>query len=322
MLLMAACKPGTPGKYIQPDDMEDILVDYHLARAMADDAMSNDNQERYVHGLYLEVVLRKHGVTREEFDSSLVYYYTRADRFNDIYKRVAERLEEQALVMGASESEIGKYVSLDANGDTANVWSDRPNIMMMPVPPYNRRSFEVMVDTTFRQGDSFLFLFMSEYLYQDGAKTSTAYLALHYTDTIITRYLRLQPTGLNRLRIPAHDAELESIKGYFFVGEGTERTTTTRILFLNNIQFIRFHKEKKIEDENIKKDSLPSDSVAGRVVTDSISHRDSIGGSDEMVPADRGTGPHRMVVRDSEPLIRPAEHPESPPQRTDITITE
>ena len=33
---MGACKPGTPSEFIQPDDMEDILVDYHLARAMAE----------------------------------------------------------------------------------------------------------------------------------------------------------------------------------------------------------------------------------------------------------------------------------------------
>ena len=302
VFLMAACKPGTPSKYIQPDDMEDILVDYHLARALGDDAMNNEGQGRYIQELYIEAALQKHGVTKEEFDSSLVYYYTRADHFEDIYKRVAERLEEQALVMGASESEIGKYASLDANGDTANVWSDRPNIMLMPVPPYNRRSFEVHVDTTFRQGDSFLFQFMSEYLYQDGAKTCTGYLAFHYTDTVITRYHRVQ-IGENQLRIPAHNAELEAIKGYFFVGEGTERTTTTRILFLSNIQFIRFHKEKKNEDENIQKDSLPSDSTARRVVTDTLSHRDSVGGSQEMVPLDRRAGKHRMVLRDGEPRV-------------------
>ena len=300
--LMAACKPGTPSKYIQPDDMEDILVDYHLARAMAEDAMNHGDQGRYVQGLYLEAVLKKHGVTREDFDSSLVYYYTRADHFNDIYKRVAERLEEQALVMGASESEIGKYASLDANGDTANVWSDRPNIMLMPVPPYNRRSFEVHVDTTYMSGDSFLFQFMSEFLYQDGAKTCTAYLAFHYTDTVITRYHRIM-VGENQLRIPAHDAELEAIKGYFFAGEGTEHTTTTRMLFLSNIQFIRFHKEKK-ENENIQENSLPSDSTARRVVADTIGVRDSIGRSPELVPIDRGAGQHRMVLRDSASRIR------------------
>lgn len=280
--------------------MEDILVDYHIARAMADDAMGNEGQGRYVQGLYLEAVLKKHGVTKEEFDSSLVYYYTRADRFDAIYKRVAERLEERALVMGASESDIGKYAALDANGDTANIWADRPNLMLMPVPPYNRRSFEIPADTTYERGDSFLFQFMSEFLYQDGTKSCTVYLSFHYADTIITRNQNIHSTGLNQLRMPSHDADLEAIKGYFFVGEGSEYSTTTRMLFLSSIQFIRFHKEKpKKEDEKNQKNSLPQDSVAHRLVSDSLSFGDSVRGSQEMVSIERGTIKHRVAQRDS-----------------------
>ena len=62
---------------------------------------------------------------KAEFDSSLVYYYKRADRFVDIYTKVSERLEEQALLLGATEGEIGKYASLNATGDTANIWAER-----------------------------------------------------------------------------------------------------------------------------------------------------------------------------------------------------
>jgi hypothetical protein len=34
MMLFVACKPGTPSQYIQPDEMEDILVEYYMAKAM------------------------------------------------------------------------------------------------------------------------------------------------------------------------------------------------------------------------------------------------------------------------------------------------
>ena len=30
-----ACKPGVPGDIIQPDDMEEILIDLHVADGMA-----------------------------------------------------------------------------------------------------------------------------------------------------------------------------------------------------------------------------------------------------------------------------------------------
>ena len=35
LVLLTACSPKVPSEYIQPDDMEDILYDYHVAQAMA-----------------------------------------------------------------------------------------------------------------------------------------------------------------------------------------------------------------------------------------------------------------------------------------------
>ena len=83
--MLTGCKPKVPSKYIQPDDMEDLIYDYHIAQGIASQESGNpDYQKR----LTFEMVLKEHGVTQAEFDSSLVYYYTRADRFQDIYKNV------------------------------------------------------------------------------------------------------------------------------------------------------------------------------------------------------------------------------------------
>jgi hypothetical protein len=298
VLVMNSCQPGTPSQYIQPDDMEDILVDYFLARGMSDNAINQTGEGNYIHGLYIESVLKKHGVTQAEFDSSLVYYYTRADRFEAIYNHVAERLEAQALVLGASEGDIGKYASLDATGDTANIWTDRPHLLLLTMPPYNRRNIEVNVDSTFRRRDSFLFQFMSDFMYQDGARTAVAYVAFEYTDTVITKVLRISTSGLNQMRVYERDADLVSIKGYFFAGEGAERSTTTRMLFLDNIQFIRFHKEEVVSDnEDNQKDSVSSDTIARRVEPAVSGSRDRGVGSIEVVPLDTGNGKHRMVER-------------------------
>ena len=48
ILLMTGCKPGVPKEYIQPDDMEDILYDYHVADGMA-----------YAEGAYDEMAFRR-----------------------------------------------------------------------------------------------------------------------------------------------------------------------------------------------------------------------------------------------------------------------
>ena len=56
--LLVGCKPGTPSEYIQPDDMEDILVDYHMARAMAEQADGPFEERSYRQALYVEAVMK------------------------------------------------------------------------------------------------------------------------------------------------------------------------------------------------------------------------------------------------------------------------
>ncbi|MBQ7510858.1 MAG: DUF4296 domain-containing protein [Prevotella sp.] len=305
--LVAACKPGTPSEYIQPDDMEDILVDYHLARAMAERATTDSyEQKNYMQALYIEAVMQKHGVTKAEFDSSLIYYFRRADRFDDMYERVSERLDEQALVLGASEREIGMYSTFNATGDTANIWSDRKNLAMLTVPPYNQWDFEVPVDTTFRQGDSFLMQFMADFMFEDGSRDGVIFLAVTYgNDTTICRNTHFSSSGFQQLRLNAFDGhDIKRIRGFFYLGNSSERSTTTRILFVNNIQFVRFHQKEKKKDEKVEESSVKQDSIARRADTDSVGSGDLRRAGDGSLPADSGTAVHRMGRRMSEPKTR------------------
>ena len=294
-----ACRPGTPSEYIQPGRMEDILVDYYMARAMS---QQQNVDHGYQQALMEEAVYRKHGVTKAEFDSSLAYYYKRADRFNAVLQSVADRLEERALVLGATEGEIGKYAALKADGDTANIWADRSTMALMPVPPFNRWEFMLEADSTYRRGDSFMLQFMTNYMYQSGAKTAVAYMAVDYQDTTIARNLRFTSSGFSQLRFPEQAGkEIRRIRGYFYVDDGREESTTTRLLFLSNVQLIRFHNEKY---EEMPKDSLPPDSVARPLGADSLGRRDSIGGGDALLSVERGTTLHRMVARDTVAELR------------------
>ncbi|MCR4602135.1 MAG: DUF4296 domain-containing protein [Prevotella sp.] len=295
---MAACKPRTPEQYIQPDDMEDILVDYYMAKALAQhdrDAGKTANSYDYTFALYTDAVLKKHGITQADFDSSLVYYFTRADRFESVLKRVSERLEDEALNMGASEGEIGKYASYNATGDTANVWADRTTALLLPTPPYNRWEFAIEADSTYRCGDALMMMFVSDYMYQTGTKDGMVYVAVEYEDTIVSRNLHFSVSGVSQLRVPEDTTKIiKGVKGFFYLGGGNDVSTSTRLLFLNNVQLIRFH-TKPAEYES--KDSITRDSIGGQFPTDTISGRDSLGGSDPLLPPDGRDSVHRMDAR-------------------------
>ena len=81
LVLLAACTPKVPSEYIQPDDMEDLLYDYFVSQSMAREEENNGSSRvtDYRRELYFDAVLKKYDLTRAEFDSSLVYYYTRAE---------------------------------------------------------------------------------------------------------------------------------------------------------------------------------------------------------------------------------------------------
>lgn len=296
MALLFACKPTTPDGIIPPGEMEDLLVDYHLAYGIAMQQNAHGAERDFNQTLFAEEVFRKHGVTRADFDSSLVYYYSRSDRFDKIYHHVAERLDKQALALGASESDIGKYSTLNASGDTANIWAAKPAFVLAPMPPYNRMEFELQADTSYREGDKLLLQFMADYVYQNGSRGGVVVVAATYdNDSTITRSMTFGNNGLTQLYIMGLDNHtLKRLRGFFYLGGALENTTVQRMLFVNNIQLIRFHKQHEAEPK--EPEPLPAeDSIApaadrrGEAV-DTASSRDSVRTSRKLLQLNPRTG--------------------------------
>ena len=84
LAVLCSCKPSIPRDVIDPDDMEDILYDYHLADAAAN--LNSDSTRFYNARLYQLAVLKKHGVTEAQFDSSMVYYTRHTEKLYAIYE--------------------------------------------------------------------------------------------------------------------------------------------------------------------------------------------------------------------------------------------
>lgn len=296
---MTACKPTVPEDIIQPNDMEDLLCDYYLAKAMGTQLADRNEGSDYRQNLYVEGAFRKHGVTQAAFDSSMVYYYGHANYLEDIYQRVSERLEKQAMALGANEGELGRYAVLNANGDTANIWTGRTNILLNPQPPRNRLCFELETDSTSHKGDVFLFQFTCDYIYQSGAKDGVAVLNVYFEeDTIMSRAVHFSNSGLIQLRLESpQDMTPCKINGFIYVGGGNTPSTVTRLLFLNNLQLIRFHRNERKYDNQEEQRTLSKDSVAStsdreRTDAELPDSRDTIRKVGTLLSTDRRTGLH------------------------------
>lgn len=304
LMLVLACKPTVPSEYIQPGEMEDILYDYHIAQAMSKTTAEGEAEVK--RQVYLDAVLKKYGISEADFDSSLVYYYSRADRFKEIYSHVSERLNDEAKALGAGVGELNRYSQYSTTGDTANIWTNTSEVLLIPRPTQNRFDFTVKVDTTFHLGDSFMFQFMSEFLYQTGSKDAVVCVLTKYEgDSIIQTANHVSIAGLSQIRVPANkDKKLKEMSGYIYLSDGGDLSDTRKLMYVSQMQLIRFH-DKSINktDGTNKKDSVQTDSLqridnSGRAVPDTLRRR-IVGrrpGGTPLRP-DPGVGPHRVAPR-------------------------
>lgn len=269
LVILMACKPSVPKEFIQPGDMEDILYDYHIGQAMAKE--NKDGNMDYMKSKYFAAVLKKHGVTEAEFDSSLVYYYSHLKRLQLIYKNVNERLSDEAKMLGTTAGDIGRFSHLSNSGDTANIWTGSTDILLMPCPTMNRYDFTVDVDTSYYKGDSFSFQFVTEYLWQSGTKDAIVCIVSKYEgDSIVQTVNHVSVSGLSQIRVPANrENKLKEMKGYIYLSDFGDNDELRRMMFISQVQLIRFHnKEQNHETNSNKADSLQRVDNNGRPMPD------------------------------------------------------
>lgn len=304
MLMMAVgCKPKVPSEYIQPDELEDILYEYHVAEAMA---RNNADDPDVKQTEYFYAVLEKHHVTEAVFDSSLVYYYSHAERLKNIYQSVHERLVNDAKKLGASVGDINRYSQYSETGDTANIWRDETAMLLIPRPTKNRFDFVVKADSTFMLGDSFMFQFMTEHIWQSGSKDAIVCIKTTYEkDSVIQSVNHVSISGISQLRIPSNNTlKIKELRGFIYMPQVDDEMEARRLMFISQIQLIRFHHkeiqeqyENNVAAEATKTDSLQRIDITGGPNPDSLRHNVGTGLRSKNAPFRKRGAPDGVAAR-------------------------
>ena len=251
-----SCKPSVDDEYIQPDEMEDILYEYHLAEEIA----------RLIRSFKANI-LNKYGVSQAELDSSLLYYNRHTKVLHDIYKNLVERFTNEAAAQGASVSEINKFGNLASSSDTTDIWNRRKMLVLYPQEASNIYMYNIKADTAFHKGDKIILDFDTRFIYQDGMRNAVASLSLTFNnDSVASRTINITSTSSYHLQIEdTRNLGIKAISGYFLVNDkdkATSSSTTLRLMVVYNIRLIRMrqgkmpavHKNDSIR--LIKRDSL------------------------------------------------------------------
>lgn len=244
---VASCKPTIPSKYIQPDQMENILYDYHVAQAYLDNepGLSTDYNRRY----YKLAILKKHGVTEAEFDSSMVYYTRHIDNLHVMYEHISDRLEAAAESLGADVNDLDSYGTV-ASADTANVWNRERNVLLLSHMPYNVLNYSINADTAFHKGDRMILSFDVQYIYKEGMRNAAAVMSVRFgNDSVASRNIFINSQSHYSMDISDYaNRGIKSIGGFFYVDTQENmdvENNPLQLFFIRNIKLVRLHKKEQ-----------------------------------------------------------------------------
>ena len=258
-VVLTGCKPGIPGRYLQMDEMVDILYDYHVADGMVQ--TNFDSPDSVAMRAYRISILKNHGVTQADFDSSMIYYTRHTRLLQKVYDKIADRLDREAVERGGQAG----FTNLTENADTTNVWKRSTAFVLSPYLATNRMSFEIKADSSYHEGDRMVLDFDAQFLYQDGMRDALVVLAITYANDSVeyvnnsistSSHYHMQIMNEGRLAI-------KSVRGFWMLSSDrampTSSATTFKLFIVSNVRLVKMHVTepvKKPENGNMSPDSL------------------------------------------------------------------
>ncbi len=253
--LIVSCEVKMPDNVMPPGEMEEFLYDYHLVQAMTNRYSSYDYMEK----LHYNYVFDKHNISKERFDSSMLWYNRYPKHLKRIYENLEAKLEKEVEMLNNARATLVDGVSLDVAylaEDSADIWTSS-KIKQLLATPLNSKlsfSFEVPKDTTFVEGDSLSFSFTAYFIPSSiDSLVQKAYSAirLDYADgTVYTKSLTVDASREYHLSAPRYaKSKLKSMSGFVYYSDN-DSTAQARLL-LADISVVRIH--PKQESKKVKK---------------------------------------------------------------------
>lgn len=271
--LFASCKKGIPSEVIQPDSMEALLYDYHIAQAIGNEY---NGEERYKKELLIQYVFKKHHTTQADFDSSLVWYSRNTEELNKIYERVGERLK-------ASGEKIAEWVpdtqakAESITGDTVDVWRQPRLYKLSTADMTNKLAFSILSDTAYRPRDSFRWRVRALFAGKDTvAENARMELGIRYQNDSVASVGRGLAEGINELYIRTDTLPIKEVRGFVYYGRDTDSRMHTLLLY--DISLMRYHalQEEAVKAEEHKQASAvqEKDTVQRIEKVDTVSEKE------------------------------------------------
>ncbi len=205
-----------PDHVIAPDNMAELMADMRVAEAVV-----KVNDRDYVspaskYALRQEV-FNRHGVTKQQFDTSLMWYGHNIDLYQEVTQQSIDILEERMVHVSA----LARDAAMSIAGDSVDIWDAARSYTFNRFSPGEFLTFNFDADRNWEKGDFYTWRakfivppasasWSITTLYDDGSiemtteqlsltETNTQLLAFFMdstrTATHISGWMRIEPNG-------------------------------------------------------------------------------------------------------------------------------
>lgn len=240
ILIMASCHRH-PDYVIGEKEMEDLLVDIHKAEAVIESNYNIYNNNATKKKLR-EAVFLRHGVTQEQFDTTLVWYGHHIDKYMEIYDRVAERLRaenEEAKKLLAEENSQ----TMTQPGDSVDVWKQKRFHLFDSRLSSNLLTFDIATDENFRIRDYFELRFKVLMLPELNVKPQVYMAVRHANNDLAYNWVDVEKEGWCTLPVQADSAKsISRVFGYIVL----PMQLVPEKMYVDSLTLIRRHYNDRI----------------------------------------------------------------------------
>lgn len=239
LFFLTGCKVRRPKEVIPEAQMEELLYDYHIAKALGENLPYNEN---YKKALYIEYVFQKHATNEATFDSSMVWYTRHADILSKMYERVSKKLKAEQSVIDKLISIRDNKPEISSPGDSIDVWLWERMIHLTGSSLNNKLAFSLPSDSNFKARDTLQWDVHYHFLDTKPDSTEAAIMAIaiqYANDSLISKTNRVFESGLQSIRLQADTlGDIKEIRGFIYYTGGED---VTKHLFANQISLKRYH---------------------------------------------------------------------------------
>ena len=250
LVFFVACQVGTPKDIIQPGEMKSLLYDYHIVQAMGSEVGS---ASEYQVKLYYEYVFKKHGVSKELFDSSMVWYTRHPAYLTQIYADLQDRLDYEVAQLEEDKvlSQVVKSIDVDYSKDTVELWNGRSVNKLNSAPLNNKMLVSFASDTAFVAGDSVAFGFNTRFFSRVSEPAANLYatVMLTYTDNATqSAAVSVSAAGEHIMSLPRdYDRTIKSVDAFIYYTDNDKEALSG--VLLSGISLVRIHPPLDVVEE-------------------------------------------------------------------------